>query len=935
MPPLSMPPSARTERCDYCSAPLPTDFLPGVGKRAGAGPSEARRYCCYGCRLLGDQRPESLPAAEVVEPVRGTPWFRIGAGVALASQSMLLGFAVNLTPPAGALRAALHTALAGSAIAVMALLGWPLFRASWECACRRRISVELLFLAGIIGAFGASVWSSLTGIGAVYYEIVAVLLVVYTVGRTLTARARERAFAESRRLRDTFDTCRRIHPDGSAVPTPVAAVEAGDHVRVFPGEPIPVDGRILEGMSFIRETPLTGEPYPVVRRTGDGVLAGSWAEDGELLLEATASGRARRLDELLTLVELARETPGPSAEAGAMTLADRITRWFLPLVLLSAVATFVVWTLLGRWSEGLFNALAVLLVACPCALGLATPLGLWNALATLAARGFIVRSGDALERLARVDHVVFDKTGTLSEDRQSLIDFAAREPDRRAALLQLLRTVQSRSSHPAARAFAEIEPAGPAQEESEAGILSLKSVPARGVEAWLRVGEREHHLRIGQPEWIGHPDERTRLVSQLRIAPGDQEVAVELDGQLAGVAVVRERLRGSVTGTLDWLRSLGCRITILTGDLPARAGRLLDGQTEGAVTIEGSLSPADKARRVTDFRAAGDRVLFVGDGINDAPALRSASVGVALTHGAPLATASADALLCGDGLEELPRAIALARRVRDAIRSNLFFAAFYNLLGMALAATGRLHPITAALLMVGSSTIVSWRALRSGGVEFCHPPAVGEFPASGRSAWTWILPLTFLLQVPLLIFLGQLRGFNALTAVLGAMALAGLSSWLLLSSSTTSAGWRPGLWMTAGMLGPGNLAMLLGWWVDAGFGPVMRDGVCLCCQSHHYFSLSGRIPWMYLGMLLGGLPAMATGLTALPGRLGRWPLLALAAAGMILGMGWGADLVLQWAGPGHPRQFLFAFAGMTAGMLTGMFFACAAGEAIAAALRKK
>ena len=315
--------------------------------------------------------------------------------------------------------------------------------------------------------------------------------------------------------------------------------------------------------------------------------------------------------------------------------------------------------------------------------------------------------------------------------------------------------------------------------------------------------------------------------------------------------------------------------------------------------------------------------------------IASASVGVALTHGAPLATASADALLCGDGLEELPRAIALARRVRDAIRSNLFFAAFYNLLGMALAATGRLHPITAALLMVGSSTIVSWRALRSGGVESCHPPAVGEFPASGRSVWTWILPLTFLLQIPLLIYLGQLRGSGALAAVIGAMALAGLSSWLLLSSSTTSAGWRPGLWMTAGMLGPGNLAMLLGWWVDAGFGPVMRDGVCLCCQSHHYFSLSGRIPWMYLGMLLGGLPAMATGLTALPGRLGRWPLLALAAAGMILGMGWGADLVLHWAGPGHPRQFLFAFAGMTAGMLTGMFFACAAGEAMAAGLRKR
>lgn len=768
--------SVRTERCDYCGAPLPVDFLGG----SRTGLAEPRRYCCYGCRLLGDQRPESLPAAEMVESVHGTPWFKIGAAVALASQAMLLGFAVNLTPPSGALRGALHAALAGSAIAVMALLGWPLFRASWGSARQRRIRIELLFLAGIVGAFGASVWSTFTGIGAVYYEIVAVLLVVYTVGRTLTAHARERAFAESRRLRDTFDTCRRIQPDGTAVPTPVAAVETGDRVRVFPGEPVPVDGRILEGASFVRETPMSGEPFPVVRRAGDRVLAGSWAEDGELLIESTTPGRARRLDELLGLVEQAREAPGaPGADAGAMTLSDRITRWFLPLVLLGAVATFISWTAMGRWSEGLFNALAVLLVACPCALGLATPLGLWNALATLAARGFIVRSGDALERLARIDHVVFDKTGTLSEDRQSLIDFAATEPARRTALLALLGAVQSRSSHPAARAFTTMEPdpGGTPATNPVPDVLSLKPVPARGLEAWVRLGNREHHLRIGQPDWIGHADTFAPLVSGLRIGTGDQVIAVELDGEPAGVAAVRERLRGSVADTLGWLRGLGCRVTVLTGDLAVRAGQLLEGVSDADMVIEGSLSPADKARRVAGFRASGDRVAFVGDGINDAPALRAASVGVALMHGAPLATASADALLCGGGLDELPRAIALARRVRDAIRSNLFFAAFYNLLGMSLAATGRLHPITAALLMVGSSTIVSWRALRSGGADACHrmdAPVGPVTPVWRRSFWKWMIPGTCLLQIPLLIHLGNLRGLNAVLAAIGILASAGL-----------------------------------------------------------------------------------------------------------------------------------------------------------------
>ena len=384
------------------------------------------------------------------------------------------------------------------------------------------------------------------------------------------------------------------------------------------------------------------------------------------------------------------------------------------------------------------------------------------------------------------------------------------------------------------------------------------------------------------------------------------------------------------------LRTLGCRLTVLTGDQTARAGQLLEGCGGGVLSIEGSLTPADKARRVSGLTEAGDRVVFVGDGVNDAPALRAAAVGVAMMHGAPLATASADALLCGDDLGELPRAILLARRVRDAIRANLLFAAFYNLLGMGLAATGQLHPITAALLMVGSSTIVSWRALRSGGAEGCHLPET-EAPAARRSPWIWIIPLSCLLQIPILSYLGGLRGVALVVCGLFLVGISGLSILGIRRADPSGAGsrwWSSGLWMVMGMLGPGNLAMLTGWWVDAGFGPVMREGVCLCCQSHHYFSLTGRIPWMYLGMLLGGLPAMMPGFSALPGRLGRWPLLALSAVGMILGMGWGADLALGWAGPGHPAQFLIALTGMTGGMLCGMFFTCAAGEALAAFRRR-
>lgn len=882
----------------------------------------------------------------------GTPWFRIGVGVALASQSMLLGFAVNLTPPEGSWRLLLHGLLAVSSVAVLGVLGGPLLRAAWERARRRRISVELLFIAGIVGALGASIWSTLTGIGAVYYEVVAVLLVVYTAGKTLTARARERALAESRRLRETFETCRRIRPDGSECLTPVGAVEAGDRIRVFPGEPVPVDGRIRSGASFVRETPLTGEPFPVVRRAGDTVLAGGWAEDGELVVEATVSGRARRLDELLSLVERARHLAVPAdaeADAEALPLADRITRWFLPLVLGTALLTFTAWTLRGHWSEGVFHALAVLLVACPCALGLATPLGLWNALATLAARGVIVTSGSALDRLARANHAIFDKTGTLSEDRQSLVDLATPGPESRPLLRQMLREVQRRSPHPVARAFASAE-GGEADHPgmtSPVTVQSLKPVPARGLEAWVRRETQEHLLRLGQPEWIGHPAEQEALGAALHGNPGDPRVAVELDGRLVGLAVVRERPRASAGAALDWMHALGFRITVLTGDLAHRAQDLVaairpgvGGSETSIVEVAGSQTPASKAQRVAECRNAGDTVVFIGDGINDAPALRAASVGVALMQGAPLASASADVLLCGDDLSEIPRAVHLARRVRDAIRSNLLFAAFYNTLGMALAATGHLHPITAALLMVGSSTIVSWRALRSGRDEGCHPPATPTPPRlrTWRQGHRGLIPAAVLLQIPVLLYLGHLHGpAAAATAALwtlGALGFVGLDHRCSVPSGRHG-GWLPGLRMTGAMLGPGNLGMLIGWWADAGFGPVMRDGVCLCCQSHHYFTWEGGVPWMMLGMLAAGLPAMGPAVSGLRGRLPRWGVVTMSAVGMVLGMAWGADLALGWAGPGHPQQFLIAVAGMTLGMLVGMFFACAAGEALLAAWKSR
>lgn len=916
--PTSRPPAG--VRCDYCGAPVPPEV-----ESAPAG----ARFCCYGCRILGEQRPGRREDHEDAVD-RGTPWFRIGIGVALASQAMLLGFAVNLTPPEGPMRGVLHGVLAGSALLVLAILGWPLVRAAWDCACQRRVTVELMFLAGIVGAFGASVFSSLTGIGAVYYEVVAVLLVVYTTGKTLTARARERALAETARLRDTFDQCHRLLPNGTVERCAAAAVVAGDRIRVRPGEPVPVDGRVISGVSFVRETPLTGEPHPVVRRLGDRVLAGSWAEDGELVLEATAAGRSRELDRLLEWVEQAKSgvKASPGGVPGLRPLVDRLTTWFLPAVMTVAVLTLAYWGARGLWAQGLFNALAVLLVACPCALGLAAPLAWWNALATLAARGVVCRSGEALERLAAVRQVMFDKTGTLSEEEQSLIDFAAvGGPAPRQQLLALLREVQTRSAHPIARAFCRAT-SGVA---SKVSVRSWKTIPAGGVEAWVEQNGVEFRLQVGCREWVvgtgPESDEETHLLKEVRAQSTDQRVYVAQDGHLVGVGIVRERLRDSTQEAWQHLRELGCGLSVLTGDQGARAIQLLG--PVGDVVVEGALSPSAKAQRVEAFEQRGEPVVFVGDGVNDAPALRAASVGMALNSGSALATATAEVVLCSGDLREVPRAIELARRVQSGIRSNLLFALTYNVLGVALAATGRIGPISAALLMVGSSTIVAWRAFR-GGLD-CHP----LWPGFSTRALAWIWAVTVFLQLPLLVYLGQLSIIASGWVIALGLGLA-VAPWTWGRNWVTAGRWwAPGILMTGAMLGPGNLGMLLGWWLEAGGGPVMKDGVCLCCQSHHYFALSsGKIPWMILGMLAAGLPFMWTGGALLLGRLGPVPRLILAGFGMVGGMMWGADAVLALLGPGHPWQFLGAFTGMTVGMLLGMGLTCSAGEALAAGWRR-
>ncbi len=624
--------------CAHCQGPLPRP-------PSSEGPLE--QFCCYGCRLLGE-RPRN---SSVPDPQGGKAIFRIILGAVIASQAMLLGFALNLSEPEGTLRNGLHALLIVLTVIVLGLLGLPLLRATWDCACRRTFGLELLFVSGVLGAFGASFMSSLRGSGPVYYEVVAVLLTVYSASKALTARAREQALSETRRLSDTFATARRIGPPDLRVS--IREIRVGDRIRVLPGEPIPVDGVVIQGEGFVRETPLTGEPEPVVRRMGDPVMAGGFSEDAELIVQSRSSGQTRGIDALIRRVEESRAT---LASSKTQSQADRLAQQFLPVVILTALGALFWSGLQGQWESGIFNALSVLLVACPCALGLATPLGLWQGMATLAARGVIIRSASALERLASVSLAAFDKTGTLTEAKMSLVDVVtAGEVADRNGWLSVISAVQSRSHHPVAQAFQNRE----LDAAREVAVENFVVVPARGVQATVSTpGEPPMSVRIGRKDWAweGKNDD----VLEARLQGTGSKVWISASGKPVAVALVRERLRSSAAATFEALDRLGVTSRVLSGDQPARTQELLaDLTTTGH--LKAGLTPNEKVEQIRQWQAEGRRVMFIGDGINDAPALAAAEVGIGLLEGAPLATATAEVVLCGGNLREIPEAFALAR----------------------------------------------------------------------------------------------------------------------------------------------------------------------------------------------------------------------------------------------------------------------------------
>jgi heavy metal translocating P-type ATPase len=709
------------------------------------------------------------PGLQADQRLLDRAWLRIGAGLMVAGQAMAFSLAVNLTPPEGTAYWVLHGGLMVSAIGVLVFLGGDLVGSAVGALRRRRINIDLLFLVTLAGAFAGSVVATFTHAGSVYYEVVAILIVVHTAGKMLGARSRVAALRAVDQTRERFDVCDVRRADGSRIRRTVRELAEDDAVLVAPGAPISVDGEILRGRGFVEESSMTGEWRPMSRGPGDRVLAGTFSVDGSFEIRAAVG--PRRLDAVLATVAGARLAPSRLQQQ-----ADRLVAWFLPVVAVVSTATFAFWIFRAPWERALFNAMAVLLVACPCAAGLATPVAVWGGLARLASFGLVVRTGDFLDALAGCDFVCLDKTGTLSTATPAVrawrIEPAFR--GREAWLRAAVAAAEEGLVHPIAAALRdECQPIvdnisaapegiaaerhaigdrkphpGPERESELCNVIRYRFPvrterriePGLGVVARVEdVAGRPVEIRVGERMLSGggvsvsamaalrgplgsDPVETAGPPGAEAAAAAGKEIFVFVDGVLAAAIELAESWREGLDEALEELEALGIEAEVLTGDASAAGGRL------AGARLRAGLTPADKHKRVQDLVAAGRDVVFVGDGVNDAAAMSAAQASIAMRAGADLARAAAMAVFAGDDLRFLPRAIRVARAARRSIGMNLGFAAGYNFAGMALAAAGILHPVVAALLMVGSSALVSANALRSVGAWNARPPAPATPP---------------------------------------------------------------------------------------------------------------------------------------------------------------------------------------------------------------
>jgi Au+-exporting ATPase len=560
----------------------------------------------------------------------------------------------------------------------------------------------------------------------VYYEAAAVIVALILLGRFLEARAKGRTSQAIQRLVGLQAKVAHVVRDGRTVDIPIGEVASGDIVEVRPGERVPVDGEVLEGQSYVDESMITGEPIPVEKSLGSEVVGGTVNQKGALTLRATAVGGQTVLAQIIRLVEQAQGSKLP-----IQAVVDKVTLWFVPAVMGAALLTFLVWLVFGpspALTFALVNAVAVLIIACPCAMGLATPTSIMVGTGRGAELGVLFRKGEALQLLKDAKVVAVDKTGTLTEGRPALTDLEVAEGFERAQVLALVAAVESRSEHPIARAIVEA-----AEREGIAlpALSAFESVTGMGVRA-VADGQR---VEVGADRYMRSLglDVAVFAASAERLgSEGKSPLYAAIGGRLAAIVAVADPIKPSTPDAIEALHALGLKVAMITGD-NTRTARAIAARL-GIDEVVAEVLPEGKVETIRRLKAEHGRLAFVGDGINDAPALAEADVGLAIGTGTDVAMEAADVVLMSGNLQGVPNAIALSKATIGNIRQNLFWAFAYNTAlipvaaGVLYPAYGvLLSPIFAAGAMALSSVFVLGNALRLRGFR---PPLAPEAQAS-------------------------------------------------------------------------------------------------------------------------------------------------------------------------------------------------------------
>ena len=577
--------------------------------------------------------------------------------------------------------------------------GAPFLKSAWKNARHLSTNMDTLVALGTLAAYGYSVYSVLTGGDEIYFETAGVILTFLLLGKYFEHRSKSRASKAITALLDLQAKDALVLRDGVEVRVPIEDVRVGDLVRVRPGERVPTDGTVREGSSAVDESMLTGESVPVDKAPGDEVFGASVNTSGSLLVETTRVGSDTALAQIAQLVEDAQGRKAPIEH-----LADRISAVFVPIVIGIAIATFVGWVLTGHdVGSALTAAVAVLIIACPCAMGLATPAAVMVGTGRGAQLGILIKGGDVLERSGEINAVVLDKTGTLTKGEMALADVTAVEDD--AEALRLGAAVEALSEHPIARAIVEgarqrgIEVPPADRFHSHAGLGVEAVVDGRAV-------------RVGRHGFVGDgdtPQGLERAAADME-ASGRTVVWMGVDGGARAVFAVADEIKGSSPAAIQELHDLDLETVMLTGDRESTARSIA--QKLGIDRVLAEVLPGEKVDEVRRLQESGLKVAMVGDGVNDAPALAQADLGIAIGTGSDVAIEASDLTLVGGDPRLAAKAIRLSRRTLRGIKENLFWAFFYNVIAIPAAVVGLLDPMIAAAAMAFSSVSVVLNALR-------------------------------------------------------------------------------------------------------------------------------------------------------------------------------------------------------------------------------